>query len=127
METQTELKMEFTFDEDTISDLHKDAYGFRPRESFFAAWDSMTDVEKQAEWDSLVSAMEASERRRHEDEMFCIVIFERHVQECITAGAKDRATAIRWMMDSYDNLHGDVEHFEYLSGIPFGYVKRTSV
>ena len=39
----------YTFCEDSISDLHKDAYGMRPGEGFWQRWREATDDEKQAE------------------------------------------------------------------------------
>ena len=116
----------YTFDEDCISDLHKDAYGFRPGEYWFKAWATMTDDEKQVEWDSLVAAMGRREDERKADEQVGIKRFEQSVTDTIATGASDRATAIRWMMDGAD-ANGDVEYFEYLNCIPFGYVAKSAV
>ena len=48
----------YTFDENTLSDLHKDARGSRPRSDFF--WDTWNQADndgKQAIWDGLVDEM----------------------------------------------------------------------
>jgi hypothetical protein len=45
------------YDENILSDLHKDAYGFRPRELFFARWDAMSVEEKNDEWEHLLNAL----------------------------------------------------------------------
>lgn len=50
--------MAYTFENYLISDLHKEAYGFRPTQRFFDDWDTYTDAEKQEVWDSLVATME---------------------------------------------------------------------
>lgn len=50
--------MAYTFENYLISDLHKEAYGFRPTQRFFDDWDGYTDAEKQEVWDSLVATME---------------------------------------------------------------------
>lgn len=43
-----------TFDESIVSALHKDAYGYRPREWFWEQWDSYSHEEKQIVWDNLL-------------------------------------------------------------------------
>jgi hypothetical protein len=111
----------YTFDENIVSDLHKDAYGFRPCQNWWADWGSMNNVGKQQEWDSMIDAMERREASRKEAERASIVVFEHNVTTTIANGAKDRATAIRWLMDA-STANGDVEFFEYLMGIPYGYV-----
>ena len=44
----------YTYDEAIVSDLHKDAYGFRPREGFWNHWNLSTHDEKQEMWDGLL-------------------------------------------------------------------------
>ena len=46
--------MNYTFNETEISDLHKDAYGFRPSHSFWLEWQASSMDEKQAIWDSMI-------------------------------------------------------------------------
>ena len=45
----------YTFDENLISDLHKDAYGFRPDMSFWATFAAFNPDQKQALWDSMLA------------------------------------------------------------------------
>ena len=115
----------YTFDEHCVGDLHKDALGFRPASYWFAAWNSMTDDEKQAEWESLIAAMVRREDERKADEQVGIVRFEQSVAKTIAAGAGDRATAIKWLMDA-EGGNDDVEFFEYLQGVPYGYIAKTA-
>ena len=49
--------MKYTFDELSVSDLHKDAYGFRPSESFWQEWTLANDDEKQYLWDSMIDVL----------------------------------------------------------------------
>lgn len=114
----------YTFDENLFSDLHKDAMGFRPNAAFFTWLTTATEDEKQAEWDSLINAMEAREASRKEDERASIVVFEHNVATTVANGAGDRATAIRWMMEAEGHCNGDTEYFEYLMGVPYGYTKK---
>jgi len=48
----------YTFDENIVSDLYKDAYGHRPGEYFWADWDACNDDAKQHLWDRLVEYLE---------------------------------------------------------------------
>jgi hypothetical protein len=49
-----------------VSDLHKDAYGFRPSRRFLNKWEEMTPAQKQTEWEYLCreSDNRADEERR---------------------------------------------------------------
>jgi hypothetical protein len=44
----------YTFDENLVSDIHKDAYGFRPRDGFWSRWSNATIDQKQVIWDELL-------------------------------------------------------------------------
>lgn len=110
------------FDDDLISDLHKDAYGFRPNEGFWADWRSMGAAEKQATWDQLVSALQDAQRAEAEAETRAIAKFEKRVASLMAHGAKDRSMAIRWLMDaSVGEGIRDEEYFCYLNGLPYNY------
>lgn len=50
----------FTFDPNSISDLHKDALGMRPGQDFWADWALADDIEKQEIWDSLLKMLQYS-------------------------------------------------------------------
>ena len=54
-------KSMFTFDEQTVSDLHKDARGFRPRAAFIEGWNQSDDENKQAIWNGLLRELERQE------------------------------------------------------------------
>lgn len=40
-----------------VSDLHKDAYGFRPVQDFWTEWYLLNDEGKRELWDSMVEAL----------------------------------------------------------------------
>ena len=42
--------MAYTFDENLVSDLHKDAYGFRPSQSFWATFAASNGVQFGLIW-----------------------------------------------------------------------------
>jgi len=115
--------MDYTFDNDTVSDLHKDAYGFRPSELFWEEWIGATDAERQAIWDSLERALEVSMEIERENEQRAIDRFEALVRVNINAGAEDRETALRWIMDA-SGANGDWEYLCFKYGLPYRYFER---
>lgn len=61
--------MAYTFDENIISDLHKDARGYRPSQDFWHGWNTMGDDTKQSVWDMLIEELNNSmEMQRLEEE-----------------------------------------------------------
>jgi len=61
--------MAHTFDSDLLSDLYKDAYGFRPDAEYFKAWKEYPDDFKQVIWNRiLVDLAEAVEADREKEE-----------------------------------------------------------
>lgn len=117
--------MSYTYDENTVSDLHKDAYGRRPCQNWWADWQSMNPVAKQMEWDSLIKAMEASIVRDKEDEAFAVTKFEALVTKTITSGAKTRGVALRWIMDA-SICNGDWEFLCFEHGLPYSYFRKAA-
>jgi len=51
---------QYTYSDDIVSDLHKDARGYRPSQRFFDDWAEYTPAEKQECWDMLCEEMERS-------------------------------------------------------------------
>jgi hypothetical protein len=112
----------YTFDENILSDLHKDAYGFRPSEIFFREWDLLDDDGKQDLWDQLVNAVGDSileEKRQHE---MAIFEFESWVQMTMKIVLNStREDCIRMMHDMH-KTYGDVGYLEHCLGVPYGYL-----
>lgn len=116
----------YTFDDNIVSDLHKDAYGFRPCEGFWASWNSMDDEEKQAEWDNLIEACNRAIQEEQEQEERAIERFEVLVTQTISSGAGDRETAIRWIMDASSAARdNDWDYLCWEHGLPYGYFTRV--
>jgi hypothetical protein len=118
--------MTFTYCDDLISDFHKDVYGYRPRESFWNEWETLTPTQKQTIWDEYdrVSELQVIETKAQEERD--VAKFEDRVQDVINIGAGNRKTALKWIADSETFYHGqDVEHFVWQQGILFtGYGKQ---
>lgn len=118
------MTTQYTFDSDLISDLYKDAHGFRPSEYYFDRWDQASDDEKQEMWDYLchVAADKAESERRYEEQ--AMAEFDAAINTAINSGAKDRATAVRWMVEAWcpgdDVVAYDLDRFCYDHGLPYG-------
>jgi hypothetical protein len=112
----------YTFDANIVSDLHKDAYGYRPREYFWAQWHGVGDQGKQEIWEELLADLSDAiqdEKRREAD---AIAATEKRIQDIqdMVAGAT-REDAIRYLDDVYDT-RGDINFLEYHLGVPYGYL-----
>lgn len=113
---------QYTFCEDSISDLFKDAYGSRPGQGFWDRWLEASDEEKQAEWDWLCQVLEQEQARQEINYNSCIARLEERITKLQECGAKNRAMAIRWLDDAYDT-GGDISFLEWHLGVPYGYLK----
>lgn len=121
--------MTYTYDNLTVSDLHKDAYGFRPSESFWMDWDRYNPAEKQARWDMMCQQLEWEMEWEAKRQAAAIVSFEERITGLIELGAGDRPTAIRWLMQACNiaGVYGSAyanEELEFEMGLPFGYLTR---
>lgn len=103
-----EMPMTYTYDERIVSDLHKDAYGFRPREAFWAEWNTSDEDGKQAIWDYLCEALDAEMEAQRERDERAIQEFENLVLRQLCVGAPDRQTAIRWIVESLELTETDL-------------------
>lgn len=107
-----------------IWDAYKDAYGIRPRHMNLSA---MTEQELQAELTFLEGEIERRivEERAEQEE--AIVRFEKRVQDTIEAGANDRETAIRWIVEAEEAEYADLDYLCYRLGLPYGYFKEIAL
>jgi hypothetical protein len=92
--------MTFTFDERTVSDLHKDARGYRPISSWWSLWSESSDEEKQEIWDSLIKESADEVARERSMQAAALEIFRSRIAETIALGAGDEKTAIKWIVQA---------------------------
>ncbi len=112
--------MTFTFDASIISDLHKDATGFRPRADFWQVWEESNCVQKQKIWDELVAELDEAVAREKQEQAEAIQKFEEMIQTNISLGANSRQAAIRWIIQSLgENVGNDAGYACYILGIPY--------
>ena len=111
--------MGYTFDESIVSDLHKDAYGFRPGADFWSDWTNASSNTKQKVWDGLLVALEYSIERDRAEASAAAEEFMDRIEKMIEYGAADYETALRWIVDAegpFENEQ-DIEHFVWKQGL----------
>ena len=102
------------------SDMHKDAYGFRPRNDV-SDW-TLEDFEKEFQTmgkqieEDMAQEKINQDRAAHELEMT--------LQNLFAAGAKTRTMAIGWLHEAHET-NGDESYLEYLLGVEYGYFKKS--
>lgn len=110
----------WTYDDNVVSDLHKDAFGFRPGEYWWTEWNLSDEAGKQAIWDGLIECLNAAIKQEEEQEQQAIIQFEARIMSAMTyLGAATEAEAIAILMeqDQADSL----DHLCWLNGLPYRY------
>lgn len=121
----------YTFDENIVSDLHKDARGYRPTTIWWEIWDSYSNDEKQTEWDLLCNELKETmaEDNRRETEM--LLAFNRRVEDAIALGAATQKDAIRWIIESegYDefDLQYGADYVAYDLGLSYSNPHKATI
>ena len=112
----------YTFDSNVVSDLHKDAHGFRPKSLFWAEWNAASDDQKQRIWDGLIDDLNQSNIEEGLREQAAIAATEVRIQAIMaTVVGSTREDAIRFLDDVYDT-RGDINFLEFHLGVPYGYL-----
>lgn len=113
----------YTFDGNIVSDLHKDAYGYRPGEYFWAEWNNSSDADKQHIWDRLIQELQLLMELEAEQEIDAINTFELEIANALDLGAPSREDAVRWIVDgmnlsAVDVMYGS-DYICHLKGLPY--------
>lgn len=120
--------MTYTYDENLISDLHKECYGFRPSSIFWSEWAAGSPEYKQATWDYLVKGSQEQVELEEQAEKRAVLAFEEKVAQLQKLGATNRAMAVRWLAESVDcvNEDGSIDagYFCYNMGLPYDMQKE---
>ena len=101
----------YTFCDETVSDLHKDAWGHRPSNSFWFYWNCGTDDAKQKIWDDLIDDMVKNDAEDARIKAENASNLAKRIKDTCKLGAKNYRTAIRWILEA-DGL----EHDKYYGG-----------
>jgi hypothetical protein len=113
----------YTFDSNIVSDLHKDARGFRPTEYFWEEWDQCGDDNRQAMWDSLCRELEETMAEDARREAEALENFRAQIKNMKKLGAETTRQAIKWIfhaekMDRYDLAYG-ADYVAYHFGMSY--------
>ena len=103
-------------------DMYKDAYGVRPRGVDTSMW---TLADFDAEFQLLGEIIKQEDIARKAAETEAIAKFEQHVINTMCMGARNRETALRWIMDA-SNANGDWEYLCYDLGLPYQYFRKAA-
>jgi len=119
----------YTFDDNIVSDLHKDARGFRPSEYFWEEWTQSPDNAKQQIWDSLCIEMEQSMEEQKAAEAAALVEFRNNVRQAVRFCNIDWRGAVRFLADADGkNIEDDDQTFDYfLWSNGLGYADRLNI
>ena len=99
-----------------ISDVHKDAYGFRPRGKYGDDW---TVEELKEELDRLVDyANEVYEQEQIAAEKAADA-FDEQILAVQASGAGNREQAIKWLVEADEDALWDIEHYVWKHGFLF--------
>ena len=101
----------YTFCENTISDLHKDAWGYRPSQGFWVRWEASNDDAKQSVWNDLIDDMVKNDAEDAKIKSENASKLAKRIKEVCKLGASNYRTAIRWILEA-DGL----EHDKYYGG-----------
>tara|TARA_R100001460_G_scaffold32478_4_gene63678 strand:- start:10517 stop:10900 length:384 start_codon:yes stop_codon:yes gene_type:complete len=101
----------YTFCENTISDLHKDAWGCRPTERFWFHWEIADQDAKQAIWDNLIDDMVKNDAEEARIKAENVSNLAKRIKDTCKLGANNYKTAIKWILEA-DGL----EHDKYYGG-----------
>ena len=97
------------------SDMYKETYGVRPYVS------TLTSVESaQKAIDDLEPFHTEAVNREREEAIKAISAMEKTINAAISAGAADRVTAMRWLVDSYMDFcdsEYDLDEYFYQHGL----------
>jgi hypothetical protein len=115
--------MSYTFDADIVSDLHKEARGFRPREGFWSHWNLSTNDEKQAIWDALLREADIRFEEDKAREAAAVETFNATLELIQLTMDLDRdAALVRYVeglgLDKYDLMYGG-SYVCFHCGLPY--------
>jgi len=108
----------------TLSDLHKDVYGFRPRDVYNFKEMSVSDIEDEIK--RLIPELEQVNKEIEEREQSCIQDFEQIISDTIASGANTRVNAIKWLKDAEEDDGMTDGFFCYTYGLPYNYFDKVA-
>lgn len=116
--------MSYTYSDELFSDLHKDAYGFRPGGAGFNCWNAMTPDQKQARWDQMVIDLATNEENRAREEEANAIDFVIAMDFAMseTPGLTQRQYVISMMEENM--ALDDPDFLCYKLGLKYGFLDK---
>lgn len=102
-------------DDYLISDLHKDARGFRPDAEYIQRFNEMSEIDRDRVYEGLIAELDEELDRSRAAQAEAVEEFELELANLIVLGAADRATALRWLQEA--DCEPDTEHFLWGRGL----------
>jgi hypothetical protein len=125
-------------DYELLSDLHKDARGYRPTVAYMTWFKSLSDEQKNTEWNQHCVVLAANTVLEAEIADQSLAEYNTRILNMMNQFGIDRMTAIRWDMDahevditdallSYGTAHQAVEHYLWENGLSFDNIDRMAL
>lgn len=95
------------------SDFHKDAYGYRPRYDYH----NYTLAELEADFDRFRHQCKINRERELIEQKQAQIDFEARISSTISLGAKNRKTALRWIIQADNVDPWDIEFWVWKQGL----------
>ena len=107
----------------TISDLTKEAFGFRIRKDYGA----MTDAELKDEWDYLISVAERRAEEERTEEAAALKVWNTRINNMVNDFGIDVATAVRWDMQAMDCEFGGFDYYIWECGVNYSEGRKIGI
>ena len=112
--------MAYTFSNDIISDLHKDARGYRPRGPFMEMWNELSDADKQDVWDMLIQEMKDNQEEEARIEADNLVKFRKLIRSVMDTASCNWKVALRYLVDAENlDINFELDYFLWDQGLGF--------
>ena len=104
-----------------LSDLHKEARGFRPSVEY-TTWFAGLPKEKQLrEWDGLLQESDERNEREAAEQKDALMRWEGHMKGLMRVHNIPLKDAIKWDLDAEEiqiHSHQDIEHYCFINNLP---------
>lgn len=105
---------EYTYSEELVSDLHKDARGYRPSSYWWEDWRLSGPSTKQTIWNNLSAELDDELARERAMKTKALTAFEARISQAYEHGAKSMKQALKWIFESEE-----FDEFDYQYGADY--------
>lgn len=113
------MEISMTRDEmlSVMSDLHKDARGYRPPVWFRQSWAEMSDAQLTKAYDALYAELEAQLEYERRVEGEAMDALRSRLEGLVESHGISMRDAIRWDMQAFDVDEGELEFWLWYNGV----------